>query len=118
MSLRRQEQEEEEEKKENNVNQAIDNNDECLTVGFALVDLYPLYNSTYRHENEIKNASSNHVIKRKNIYISTKNKVCSFFAFLSSICQEIGFAIGAFLSFHISLSLCPVDFVIGFHNIE
>jgi hypothetical protein len=52
-------------RKENSVNRAIDNNDECLTVAFALVDLYPLYYSTYRHRNEIKNASSNHTIKRE-----------------------------------------------------
>jgi hypothetical protein len=53
-------------RKENSVNRAIDNNDECLNVVFALVDLYPLYYSTYRHGNEIKNASSsNHTIKRK-----------------------------------------------------
>jgi hypothetical protein len=51
--------------KENSVNRAIDNNDECLTVGFVLVDLYSLYYATYRHGNEIKNGSSNHTTKRK-----------------------------------------------------
>ncbi len=32
-----------EKKNDNSINRGIDNNDECLTVGFVLVDLYPLY---------------------------------------------------------------------------
>jgi hypothetical protein len=79
-------------RKENSVNRAIDNNDECLTVVFVLVDLYPLYYSTYRHGNEIKNASSNHTIKRE----KKRSIMFALSLLLSSIYKEISFAIGAF----------------------
>jgi len=84
-------------RKENSVNRPIDNNDECLTVVFVPVDLYPLYYSIYRHGNEIKNASSNHTIKKE----KKRSIMFALSLLLSSIYKEISFAIGAFLLSHL-----------------
>lgn len=102
-------------RKENSVNRAIDNNDECLTSYFALVDLCLLYYSTYRHGNEIKNACSNHTIKREKKY--KEYNVCSFLAFVKYLPRNQFCHWCFFWLVSLSLSL-SADLLIEFQKME